>query len=215
MLSAASLVACQHAPPAVPTPAPAAAVDSSIRIATGSGVGALPEPRAPFFDITAYGAVSRGPALANQKAIHAAIEAARAAGGGIVVFPEGDFATYTIHLQSHVGLHLASARTILRAAIAGTGPGADGGFYDAPEPNPYVGLQDHGHSHFANSLIYGADLDDVMILGPGIIDGSRLDATGQTVQVLVSARQSIIRWWRSNRTLRRLRDPAAFGLLAT
>ncbi len=186
LLSAASIVACHAEQGAVRTPAPVVGVAPSIRIATGSGVGALPEPRAPFFDVTAYGAVSGGPARANQAAIHAAIEAARAAGGGTVRFPEGDYTTYTIRLQSHVGLHLASAKTVIRAAIAGTGPGEGGGYYDAPEPNLYVGLQDHGHSHFANSLIYGAGVDDVMISGPGLIDGSRLDTQGQTVNVLIS-----------------------------
>lgn len=192
-LAAASPFACQSGHRRVEAPAPAAGsqrpapgadTERSIRVASGSGVGGLPEPREPFFDITAYGAVSGGPALANQAAINAAIEAARVAGGGTVLFPEGDFATYTIRLRSHVGLHLASPRTVIRAAIAGVGPGRDGGYYDAPEPNLYVGLQDHGHSHFANSLIYGAGVSDVMISGPGLIAGSRLDANGQTVDVL-------------------------------
>jgi len=126
MLSVASLVACQggHRPVATP---PGVGVAPSIRVATSSGVGALPEPRAPFFDVTAYGAVSRGPAPANQAAINAAIGAASAAGGGTVLFPEGDYTTYTIRLQSRVGLHLASPKTVIRAAIAGTGAGKEGG----------------------------------------------------------------------------------------
>src|SRR5688572_2078695 len=152
------VVACQSSHRPVVAPAPAVEVNPSIRIATGSGVGVLPEPRAPFFDITAYGAVSGGAALANQAAINAAIDAASAAGGGTVLLPEGDYTTYTVRLRSGVGLHLASPKTVLRAAIAGKGAGKDGGLYDAPEPNLYVGLQDHGHSHFANSLIYGADV---------------------------------------------------------
>ncbi len=180
------VVACQSSHRPVVAPAPAVEVNPSIRIATGSGVGVLPEPRAPFFDITAYGAVSGGAALANQAAINAAIDAASAAGGGTVLLPEGDYTTYTVRLRSGVGLHLASPKTVLRAAIAGKGAGKDGGLYDAPEPNLYVGLQDHGHSHFANSLIYGADVSDVMISGPGLIDGSRLDDKGQTLSVLVS-----------------------------
>ena len=155
-----------------------------IPLATGSGVTTLPEPKTPFFDITKFGAASGGPALANQKAINDAIAAAAAAGGGTVVVPEGDFRTYTIRLRSRVGLHLATPRSIIRAAVPGTGAGQDGGFYDAPEPNPFVGLQDHGHSHWANSLIYGVDIEDVMISGPGLIDGSHLDAGGRTVNVL-------------------------------
>ena len=128
----------------------------SIPVATGSGVTALPEPRAPFFDITKFGAAPGGPAVANQRAINDAIAAAASAGGGTVVVPAGVFNTYTIRLKSRVGLHLASRESILRAAVAGTGAGQGGGFYDAPEPNLFVGLQDHGHSHWANSLIYGS-----------------------------------------------------------
>ncbi len=155
-----------------------------ITLATGSAVTALPDPTGPFFDITAYGATSGGSAVANQKAINDAIEAAAAAGGGTVVVPAGDFRTYTIRLKSRVGLHLSTKTSVLRAAVAGTGQGQDGGFYDAPEPNLFVGLQDHGHSHWANSLIYGVDVDRVMISGPGLIDGSHLNSRGETVNVL-------------------------------
>lgn len=188
-----AIVACQDGNRQVGAPAPGGqplppvtAVEAPIRIATGSTVGVLPEPHAPFFDVTAYGAVPGGPALVNQAAINTAIREASVAGGGTVLFPEGVYTTYTIRLKSHVGLHLSSPSTVIRAAIAGTGTGQDGGFYDAPEPNLYVGLQDHGHSHFANSLIYGADVRDVMISGPGLIDGSRRDPNGQTIDVLVS-----------------------------
>ena len=162
----------------------AAAAPPPIPLATGSGVAALPEPKGPYFDITAFGAVPGGAAVANQTAINAAIAAAAAAGGGTVVIPSGEFKTYTIRLRSNVGLHLASADSILRAAIAGTGANQEGGFYDAPEVNLFVGLQDQGHSHWANSLIYGADIDNVMISGPGLIDGGRLNASGITTNVL-------------------------------
>ena len=155
-----------------------------IPLATGSGVTTLPEPRPPFFDITKYGAVSGGPATVNQKAINEAITAAAAAGGGSVVVPAGDFRTYTIRLKSRVGLHLAARDSILRAAVHGTAAGQDGGFYDAPEPNLFVGLQDHGHSHWGNSLIYGVDVEDVMISGAGLIDGSYLNSRGEIVNVL-------------------------------
>ena len=157
---------------------------AQIPLATGSGVTTLPEPKAPFFDITKFGAVAGGPAVSNQKAINDAMAAASAAGGGTVVVPSGEFKTYTIRLRSNVGLHLAAPGSVIRAAVHGTAAGQDGGFYDAPEPNPFVGLQDHGHSHWANSLIYGVDVEDVLISGPGLIDGSHLNASGQTVNVL-------------------------------
>jgi polygalacturonase len=163
---------------------PAAAGSNAPRIATGSGVTGLPAPTGPFFDITAFGARSGGPAAANQTAINDAIAAATKAGGGTVVVPAGDFKTFTIRLKSRVGLHLATQNSVLRAAVSGTGPGTDGGFYDAPEPNLFVGLQDHGHSHWANSLIYGVDVENIMISGPGLIDGSFLNEKGELVPVL-------------------------------
>jgi len=162
------------------TPAP----PPSVLIATGSGRTRLPDIAGPFFDVVAYGAKPDGLATTNQTAINAAIEAAAAAGGGTVVVPAGDFRTYTIRLRSNVGLHLATRESILRAARHGAPPTGDGGMYDAPEVNPFVGLQDHGHSHWANSLIYGSGIENITISGPGLIDGSYLNETGQTVNVL-------------------------------
>jgi polygalacturonase len=155
-----------------------------IPLATGSGVTVLPEPQGQFFDITSFGAVSGGSALTNQTAINAAIDAAAASGGGTVVIPAGDFKTFSVRLRSHVGLHFESAGSILRAAVQGTGQGQDGGFYDAPEVNLFVGLQDQGHSHWANSLIYGIGVTDVMISGAGVIDGGFVNSNGTVTNVL-------------------------------
>jgi len=161
-----------------------AASGATIKIATGSGVIALPKSHGPTFDILKYGAKSDGPALANQTAINAAIDAAATAGGGVVVVPQGTFKTYSIRLKSNVELRLASKDSILRAAVAGTAEGQDGGFYDAPEKNLFVGVQDEGHSHWANSLIYGIDVHNVTISGPGLIDGSYTDSKGVVVDVI-------------------------------
>jgi polygalacturonase len=46
--------------------------------------------------------------------------------------------------------------------------------YEPPEPNPFEQYQDFGHSHWHNSLLWGEDLHDVAILGPGLIDGRGL-----------------------------------------
>ncbi|SEJ39790.1 glycoside hydrolase family 28 protein [Paraburkholderia diazotrophica] len=157
-----------------------------IPLATGSHVQGTPAAKGPFFNITKFGAMSNGPALANQAAINKAIVTA-ARVGGTVVIPAGVFKTYTIHLASNVALHFESTHSVLRAAIPGTGAGEDGGFYDAPEPNPYVGLQDEGHSHWANSLIVGDSVKHIMISGPGLINGSYLGPDGKTVKVLTSS----------------------------
>ena len=160
---------------------------AAIKIATGSGVIALPKSHGPTFDILKYGAKPDGPALANQKAINDAIDAAAAVAGGVVVVPPGAFKTYSIRLKSNVELHFAGKDSILRAAIAGTGAGQDGGFYDAPEKNLFVGIQDEGHSHWANSLIYGIDVHNVTISGTGLIDGSYTDSSGLVVDVIAGS----------------------------
>ena len=155
-----------------------------IPVATGSGVIVLPEPHGGMYDVTAYGARANGPAVENQKGINAAILAAAAAGGGTVVIPSGTFTTYSIRMKSHVGLHFSAPDSVLQAAVPGTGEGQDGGFYDAPEANLFVGLQDGGHSHWANSLISIVDADDIMISGPGLIDGGKRTSSGLTEPVL-------------------------------
>jgi polygalacturonase len=101
------------------------------------------------------------------------------------VIPSGTFKTYSIRMKSRVGLHFSVADSVLQAAVPGTGAGEDGGFYDAPEPNLFAGIQDGGHSHWANRLISIVDADDIMISGPGLIDGGRpTSAAGVTEPVL-------------------------------
>lgn len=52
------------------------------------------------------------------------------------------------------------------------------GRYDAAEPNPWDAYQDFGHSHWHNSPLWGEDLDDVTINGPGRIWGRGLTRSG-------------------------------------
>jgi polygalacturonase len=117
------------------------------------------------FDVVKYGAMSDGKTLAST-AINQAIDAAAAAGGGTVYVPAGTFLCGSIHLKSNVALYLEQGSTIL----ATDDPGA----YDAAEPNQWDKLQDFGHSHFHNSLIWGEGLENISILGPGRIYGKGL-----------------------------------------
>ena len=143
-----------------------------------------------LFDITDYGAVSEGDPVANTQAVNAAIEAAAHAGGGTVVVPEGDFKTYTIRLQSGVNVRIdeggiiRAARTDMYNRSGEKTMEGEGGNYDEPEVNLYAGLQDHGHTYFANSLFYAADMKDIMIYGEGLIDGSYMDDSGTLINVL-------------------------------
>ena len=123
-------------------------------------------PAAQTFDVRAFGAKADGRSL-DTDAINKAITAARGAGGGTVRLGAGTYLTTSIHLQSNVGLFLDHGATIV-AADATAGP------YDEPEPNPLDMYQDFGHSHWHNALIWGENVENVSISGPGLIHGRGL-----------------------------------------
>src|SRR5205807_2288597 len=85
-----------------------------------------------------------------------------------VHFPAGTYLCYSIHLRSKVALYLDPGATIL---AADSGPN---GQYDSAEPNPWDKFQDFGHSHWHNSLIWGEGLENISIVGPGLIWGKGL-----------------------------------------
>jgi len=118
-----------------------------------------------FYDVTKYGAAGDGKTL-DSPAINKAIDAAAAAGGGTVYVPAGSFLAGSIHLKSNISLYLEQGSTI----VASDDPAA----YDKAEPNQWDKLQDFGHSHFHNSLIWGEGLENISILGPGRIWGKGL-----------------------------------------
>lgn len=120
-----------------------------------------------WLDVRHYGAKGDGQSI-DTPAFNRAIEAAAARGGGTVLVPAGTYACYTIRLKSRVTLYLDAGATILAAA-----PGASSG-YDHAEPNPWDAYQDFGHSHWRNSLIWGEGLNDIAILGQGLIWGKGL-----------------------------------------
>src|SRR5438105_3677090 len=152
--------------------ASAAAVGAFSVSSAAAESGAKSESEIPFFDVRHFGAKGDGVTL-DTAAINNAISAAAVAGGGTVFFPAGTYASYSIHLKSFVCLYLEPGATILAAStpIEGT----TGGGYDAAEPQgPWQPYQDYGHNHWHNSLIWGEDIHDVAILGPGLIWGKGL-----------------------------------------
>lgn len=164
-------------------------VEASIRQATGATIQAADLRKERYFPITEYGAVAGGDPVQNTEAINRALLTAAEVGGGTVVVPAGEFKTYTIRLQSNVNLYLEKG-AVIRAARTDIPSGyetqmGEGGNYDEPEVNRYVGLEDHGHAYFANSLVYGADLENLMIYGEGRFDGSCYDEEGYRQYVLM------------------------------
>ena len=128
-------------------------------------------PQKPaYFDIRSFGAKGDGTSI-DSPAINAAIEAA--ADGGTVVVPPGVYACYSIRLKSNVAIFLQQGATILAAPTPYEGLTSGG--YDAAEPQgawePY---QDYGHNHWHNSLIWGENMHDFAIFGPGLIWGKGL-----------------------------------------
>lgn len=178
-----------------------------ITLATGATItkeALLKEDRT--VSVEDYGAVAlekRAPgdtdthAIENTEAFNTAIDELAAAGGGTLVVPEGTFRTYTIELESGVNILLEEGSVIQAARTRTfdrqgnmTGEAedfhADGtpGNYLQPEVNIYAGLQDGGHTYFANSLFYAADKKDIMIYGSGLVDGSQMGDDDVLIQVL-------------------------------
>ena len=129
-------------------------------------------PFAGFFDVKKFGAKGDGKAL-DSVAINKAIDAAAKAGGGTVFLTAGTYRSFSIRLKSNVGLYLDHGATILAAD-----PRDRDGKYDPPEPNEWEQYQDFGHTHWHNSLIWGENLENISILGPGKIWGKGLVRTG-------------------------------------
>ena len=123
------------------------------------------------FPVTRFGAKGDGKTL-DTDAINSAIDSASRAGGGIVLLPAGSYLSYSIHLKSNVTLQLTTGATIV--AAPGPEPGQQGK-YDLAESNaPWEAYQDFGHNHWHNSLIWGEGLENVTIIGSGLIWGKGL-----------------------------------------
>ncbi len=100
----------------------------------------------------------------DTASINAAIDACSDQGGGTVRFPPGIFLSGSIHMKSHVTLKLERD-----AVLRGTRVMRE---YDPREDNPWSDYQDSSQSHIQHSLIWGENLENVAVIGPGIIDGS-------------------------------------------
>jgi polygalacturonase len=155
----------------------AAAAFPAVSIAASSQESAMGgAPALGVFNVRSFGATGDGKTLDTQS-VNRAIEAAAAAGGGVVLYPAGTYLCFSIHLRSQVQLHLLQGSAIIAAdsPLPGQQTGYNGGVYDAAEPKTeWDAYQDYGHNHWHNSLLWGEDLHDVSITGPGLIWGRGL-----------------------------------------
>lgn len=101
------------------------------------------EPQA-LFNVRDYGATGRK-ADDAKAAIQKAIDACAAAGGGMVYIPSGDYTSGTLHLRSHVRLHIEAGATLFASK--------DESAYDKA------------------SLIYAENVDNITIEGRGTVEG--------------------------------------------
>lgn len=109
----------------------------------------LPEIPTATFNILEHGAVGDGKTL-NTDAIQKTIDAASAAGGGIVLVPEGKFLTGPFKLASRINLKLARGAAILISDNIKTYPVVRGRYVDS---------------------ITASDAHDIAITGEGTING--------------------------------------------
>jgi polygalacturonase len=122
------------------------------------------------FDVHGFGAIGDGKTI-DSLAINRAIEAAGSF-GGTVYFPAGRYACSSLRLKSAVALYLDEGCVIIAADTPREGTTSG---YDPAESNaPWEAFQDFGHNHWHNSLIWGENIHDVAILGPGLIWGRGL-----------------------------------------
>lgn len=112
----------------------------------------------PFYCVTDFGAVGDGATKATA-AFSRAIDAASAAGGGTVIVPAGTYLTGPIHLKSNITLNLqAGARLNFTNDFVDYLPAVQ----TCWEGTPCMGF---------SPLIYGYQLENVAVVGRGIIDG--------------------------------------------
>ncbi|MCH8475689.1 MAG: hypothetical protein LAT55_10730 [Opitutales bacterium] len=110
--------------------------------------------------ITSFGACADSD-FKNTQAIQQAIDEVAKAGGRVIV-PPGVWRTGMLQLRSHVELHLQRG-----AVLLGT---------NDPEDYPSVDVVEKGilqsRRAFDRRMIFGCEVEDVAVTGPGTIDGN-------------------------------------------
>jgi polygalacturonase len=134
-------------------------------------------------DVKSFGVKGDGNADDTQ-GINDAIDAANKMGGGTILFSAGHYNVRTVHLKSNVYLFVDKEATI--SAIKGADAPESTWFSDKKyrsglsptdpgpyaDPENYMTKQDVGHHYFRNTMFFGERLDNVKIIGNGLITGN-------------------------------------------
>jgi Glycosyl hydrolases family 28 len=104
------------------------------------------------FNIRDYGATGKK-ADDAQGAIQKAIDAAGAAGGGVVYLPPGAYTSGTLRLRSHVNIYIESGATL----------------FGSEDPAAF----DSQRVKSKDALFFGEDVEDIAIGGRGTVDGQQ------------------------------------------
>jgi len=136
-----------------------------------------------LYNVRDYGAKGDG-VTKDTGALQAAIDAS-AKDGGTVVVPGGRYLCGTIHLRSHVTLHLDSGASIMASP--------DDADFDRYETLPFKPVDDAETTYFRYALLAGENLEDIAILGQGSVDGNRTKRGGPKTVALKNCRHIAIR----------------------
>ena len=143
-------------------------------------------------DIKSFNVIADGK-TDNTDKINEAIAHLHQSGGGVLFFSEGIYQVRTVHLKSNVWLYIDKG-AIIKAIKGADAPEAtwfsdkkyrsglsptDNGPYANPEN--WLTKQDVGHHYFRNTMFFGERLDNVKIIGNGLITGDGNLVTGDRV----------------------------------
>ena len=150
-----------------------------------------------------FGALGNGTNL-DSPAINQAIEACAKAGGRHSARARRHLSEREHSLKSHIHLWIDAGATILGAP-------QELNAYDPAEPFQGKAYQDGGHTYFHNSLIWGEDLTNVSITGPGMINGGGLRETNSgSLPVTLAVRRPV-----RNNSIRSATSPLRSSSAAT
>jgi len=143
-------------------------------------------------DVKSFGVKAEGKEDDTEK-INKAIDYLNQIGGGTLLFSKGIYNVRTVHLKSNVYLFVDEGATIKaikggdapettwfsdKKYRSGLSPTAPGPYAD---PENYMTKQDVGHHYFKNTMFFGERLDNVKIIGAGLITGDGNLVNGDNV----------------------------------